>query len=257
MTTPTAGQIWSPTDYTTNADFVAELGAPLIDLLGDLRGKRVLDLGCGDGALTLKLKEGGADVTGVDASPEMIDAARGRGLQAMVVDGRRLGEAGLVPGFDHVFTNAAMHWMDDHPAVVSGVARLVKPGGKFVGELGGLGNVASISLALGQALNRRGIDARPIYPWNFACPKAFAKQLEAAGFRVDTIIHFPRPTPLPTDMVGWLRTFAGAFLNALPEQDHTMFLQETADLLAPHWKDSEGRWTADYVRLRFSATKLR
>ncbi len=137
----------------------------MLELLDPKPGERILDLGCGDGVLTEKIVAAGAAVVGVDASAEMIDAARRRGLDARVGDGAQLGFA---REFDAVFSNAALHWMKRDPdAVIAGVARALKPGGRFAGELGGHGCVAAITVALFAVLARRGASGSLESPWYF------------------------------------------------------------------------------------------
>ena len=209
--TASAGQDWQAERYARNARFVADLGQPVVELLAPEPGERILDLGCGDGALTRKLAELGCDVVGVDAGPDMIRVARELGLDAHVVDGHELA---FEREFDAVFSNAALHWMKRDPdAVVAGVARALKPGGRFVGEFGGHGNVAAIVTALLAVLARRDLDGMRGHPWYFPTPAAYRKCLEAHGFRVESIDLIPRPTPLPTGMSAWLDTFAEPMLK--------------------------------------------
>jgi len=244
-------QSWSAEGYARNARFVADLGQPVLDLLAPQAGERILDLGCGDGALTAKLVAAGATVVGADASAELVAAARALGLDARIADGQALA---FDAEFDAVFTNAALHWMRDADAVVAGVRRALKPGGRFVGEFGGHGNVAAIATALIAALSARGIDGAARFPWFFPTPAEYAAKLEAQGFTVETVGLVPRPTPLPTGMRGWLDTFASPFLEGLDGSARVAVLDEVAALLAPSLRDQSGRWTADYVRLRFAAT---
>lgn len=245
-----AAQHWDPQRYNRNAGFVAELGAPLLDLLQLRAGERVLDLGCGEGALTAKLVDAGAEVVGVDASPDQIAAARARGLDARVMSGEALKFDG---DFDAVLSNAALHWMLKPDAVLQGVAKALKPGGRFVAEMGGHGNVGAILDALWAALEARGLDGRRINPWYFPTPDAYQAKLEAAGFSVDSIALIPRPTPLPGAIGGWLETFAEAFLKQVPPADRDDLIDAVAERLRPQLCDSDGNWTADYVRLRFAA----
>ncbi len=229
MTYP-AGQQWDPAAYARNARFVSDLGTPVLDLLAPGRGERILDLGCGDGALTAGIAAAGALVTGVDASPEFIATARTRGLDARVMDGHALT---FENAFDAVFSNAALHWMPGPDAVLAGVYRALVPGGRFVGEMGGHGNVAAIVVALNAVLARGGIDGAARSPWYFPTAEEYAEKLMAAGFTVDTIALHPRTTPLPTDMAGWLETFAGSFFAALAPDEHAAARDEVARAAAP------------------------
>jgi SAM-dependent methyltransferase len=157
--------------------------------------------------------------------------------------------------FDAVFSNAALHWMRDQQAVLGGVHRALKPGGRFVAEMGGHNNTAAIIVALSAVLARYGIDAQRRSPWYFPSAEAYRKKLEQARFTVEEIAIIPRPTPLPTGIEPWLDTFAQDFLGALPEPDRSLARTEVADLLRPVLMDENGTWIADYVRLRFRAVR--
>ena len=243
-------QTWCAEQYAHHAAFVPALGAPLIDRLNPRPGERILDLGCGDGTLTEQIAARGASVVGIDASAEMIAAARARGLDVRVVDAQQLP---FDADFDGVFSNAVLHWIKDADAVLRGVARALKPGGRFVGEFGGHGNVAAIGVALRAVLPKYGLDAPS--DWYYPTPDDYRRRLEAAAFVVDDIALVPRPTPLPTGMSGWLDTFRGTILAAIPEPARQQAKSEIIDLLRPALCDDEGRWTADYVRLRFAARR--
>ena len=245
-----AARDWSASGYATNARFVADLGAAVLDLLDPQPGEHILDLGCGDGALTEKLVARGASVLGLDASPDMIAAARTRGLDAQVGDGQRLT---FDREFDAVFTNAALHWMDG-AAVIAGVFRALRPGGRFAGEFGGHGNIAAIVTALNAALTRRGLDAGRLRRW-YPTAERYAAMLHSGGFHVHSAMLIPRPTALPTGIIGWLSTFADPFFADDPEIDRHGLMDEVATLLAPALQTDTGQWIADYVRLRFLAYK--
>ncbi|MBS0399889.1 MAG: methyltransferase domain-containing protein [Proteobacteria bacterium] len=248
--TASSSQLWNAAQYARNARFVADLGAPVVDLLDPKPGESILDLGCGDGALTAGLVKAGCRVIGVDASADMIAAARTVGLDARVMDGQSLP---FVGEFDAVFSNAALHWMKQPDRVIAGVWRALKPGGRFVGEMGGHGNVAHIVSALETAMAARGIAVTS--PWYFPTPEAYRTLLEAGGFEVNQMELFPRPTVLPGDVGAWLETFAQPFTSALPEPYRPALIAELVDALRPVLKGADGHWRADYVRLRFSASR--
>ena len=156
-----------------------------------------------------------------------------------------------------MFSNAALHWMQHQDAVLAGVHRALKPHGRFVAEMGGHNNTAAIMVALSAVLARRGLDARPLSPWYFPSADAYRKKLEGAGFTVEEIAIIPRPTVLPTGIEPWLDTFAEDFLGAVPESDRLSARTEVTDPLRPVLTDETGTRIADYVRLRFRATRAR
>lgn len=248
-------QTWEAERYARNAHFVPALGQPVLELLKPQPGERILDLGCGDGVLTEKIAGAGASVVGVDGAADMVAAAKTRGLDARVMDGMHLG---FNAEFDAVFSNAAMHWMKEDPdAVIAGVARALKPGGRFVAEMGGHGCVAAITVALIAVLARRGVDGRAAIPWYFPTVADYTGRLERGGFAVDYIALIPRPTPFPTAMAGWLETFGAPFFSRLPSAERDAARDEVVELLRPVLCDSEGHWTGDYIRLRFAARLAR
>jgi SAM-dependent methyltransferase len=245
-------QDWKAERYAEHAHFVPALGQAVLDLLAPQAGERILDLACGDGVLTEKIAATGASVYGVDGSADMIAAATARGLEARVMDGMNLQ---FDHEFDAVFSNAALHWMKSDPdAVIRGVARALKPGGRFVAEMGGHGCVAAITLALVVAIESRGVAAvASRIPWYFPTVDDYRGRLERGGFAVDYIALIQRPTPLPTDMTGWIETFGDALLRQLPADKRAAARDDAVALLRPVLCDEQGRWTADYMRLRFAA----
>jgi len=251
-TVPVAGQQWNTAAYAAHGRFVAELAGGVVELLAVRSGEEILDLGCGDGALTERLVAAGAVVTGVDASPTMVAAARARGLR---VDQTSATELRYEAAFDAVFSNAALHWIRDASAVLRGVHRALRPGGRFVAEMGGQGNIAAIRTALQAVLAPYGIDAEKAAASFFPSPAKYGRLLEEAGFRVDSMALIPRPTQLPDGMEIWLKTFRNGVLDRLAPGDREAAIERTVGLLRPILMDGEGNWTGDYVRLRFHAMR--
>jgi len=241
---------WNAADYARNARFVAELAEPVMDLLDPQPGERVLDIGCGDGALTASIVSRGAEVVGVDSSASLVEAARNRGIDARVIDAYALP---FRAEFDAAFSNAALHWMREPDLVLDSVCRALKPRGRFAGEMGAKGNVAAISTAILAVLRAHGIDGEARWPWYFPTPAEYAERLETHGFVIARLELIPRPTPLPTGMRGWLDTFANPFLVGIGDEEKNEMLDEVTTLLAPILRGRAGAWTADYVRLRFAA----
>jgi trans-aconitate methyltransferase len=244
------GQVWDAAAYAATGRFVADLASGVVELLAPRPGEAILDLGCGDGVLTERLAATGAVMTGVDASAGMVARARALGLNVHQASADAMAYAGE---FDAVFSNAALHWMPDAKAVLAAVHRALRPGGRFVAEMGGHGNIAAIRTALQAVLSRFGIDAEAMAASFYPSPAEYRRLLQDAGFIVRSIELIPRPTPLPAGMEAWLNTFRNGVLGGLAPEDRVRAVADTVTLLRSILADAEGNWTADYVRLRFSA----
>src|SRR4051794_29014808 len=215
---------WSPSDYASNAAFVPALGAAALALLDAKPGELILDVGCGDGQLTSQIMALGAGVVGVDASPEMVEAARGRGVDAFVADAQTLGldeQRGRFGEFDAVFSNAALHWMLDPDAVATGIYSVLKPGGRFVGEMGGEGNVAILRDGIRAELRERGYPVPDDDPQWYPSAETFVRLYACAGFCQINAHLIARPTPLPAGVAGWVKTFRSGWLDVaeVPEAE--------------------------------------
>jgi len=245
-------QIWDPQAYGQNGAFVHGLAGGVLEWLEAQTGERILDLGCGDGQLTARVALSGANVVGLDASPQMAAAARSRGI---AVDEGSAESLPYVDGsFDAVFSNAALHWVRDQDAMLAEVRRVLKAGGRFVAEMGGQGNIAAIRVALMAVMSRHGFDGREDNVNYYPTVDGYSRRLERHGFKVERIALIPRPTPLAEGgMNGWIRTFRRGVLDTLPEAMRETVVEEAVALLGPVLRDEEGNWTADYVRLRFIA----
>ncbi|MFA1610625.1 class I SAM-dependent methyltransferase [Halobellus rubicundus] len=254
---------WDSETYDGSHSFVYEYGADVVDLLDPEPGERILDLGCGTGHLTDRIADAGADVVGVDQSEEMIETAREtyehRFVQADARDFGRadLGiDAGPADPFDAVFSNAALHWIDDQDAVLDSVVDVLAPGGRFVAELGGHGNVSAIVAAVAAELEERGYEP-PIDPWYFPTVGEHATTLEAHGFEVRYARLFDRPTELDEGddgLAAWLGMFGDRLFGSVPEAERPDVVAGVEDRLRDELYDADANaWTADYRRLRFVA----
>jgi trans-aconitate 2-methyltransferase len=201
--------------------------------------------------LTAQLAARCREVVGVDASAAMIDQAAKNfpTLRFEVADARALPYR---EEFDAVFSNAVLHWVKPPEQAVQSVERALKPGGRFVAEFGGKGNVQLIANALAQAAADLGMAPQPS-PWYFPGIAEYASLLEATGLDVTYAVLFDRPTPLEGSdgMRNWIRMFAG---QMLPNERQDDFLERVAHLLQPTLC-RDGRWFADYRRLRLIARK--
>ena len=244
---------WDADRYQRQFGFVSALAGDLLDLLDPAPGETVLDLGCGTGELAAAIQARGARVWALDADPAMVAAARQRlgADRVLLADGRSFS---LPEPVDAVFSNAALHWMDAPAEVIARVQAALRPGGRFVAELGGAGNIAAILGALGAALAEAGLP-EPACPWYFPTLGQYASLLEAGGFQVARMEHFPRPTPLAggdNGLADWLAMFGGALTAAVPPDLLARVVDRMGELAAPRLR-RPGGWVADYWRLRFVA----
>jgi len=244
---------WDSTAYDGSHSFVYEYGADVVDLLDPQPDERILDLGCGTGHLTDRIAESAAEVVGVDRSAEMIGEARASypAHEFRRADAR---EFTASKPFDAVFSNAALHWIDDQDAVCERVVDALRPGGRFVAELGGAGNVAAIVAAVAAESTARGYEP-PADPWYFPTVGEHAARLEAHGFEVRYATLFDRPTELDGGDDGlraWLGMFGDRLLGSIPDDRRSAVVDGVADRLRDELYD-DGTWTADYRRLRFVA----
>lgn len=245
-------QTWDPEIYARDAKFVSELGEPIVEMLAPIRGERVLDVGCGDGALTERIVERGADVVGIDSSAAMVEAARNNGIDAREIDAEAMP---FLEEFDCAISNAAIHWMSDHYAVVRSVWRALKPGGRFAGECGGEGCVRVVREGLKVACAKHGVDYKALSPWKFPEVGLFSKMLENQGFEVSYIARIDRPTHVEAGLRGWLEVFARSWASGMSSEEADAFFGDVEDHCRPRLWSPERGWTIDSVRLRFMAKK--
>ncbi|KAL1748305.1 S-adenosyl-L-methionine-dependent methyltransferase [Schizophyllum fasciatum] len=269
---------WSASLYGTAAPFVYsdKFTTPVMNLLAPQPGEHILDLGCGTGELTAVLARAVGSsaaatatslgyVLGLDGSSNMVDrarevvnAARAASTESaiapvdlLVADAQTFqlppssGDASVgawAGAFDAVFSNATLHWCSKDPlGALQAAARALRPGGRFVAEMGGMGNCIGVRAALHAALRRRGRDPVAVDPWFFPSVEEYSALLIHAGFTIREINLVPRVTPLPEGLAGCC------------ECSREAVVREVEEAMAVDCRDREGRWSMMYVRLRFLA----
>jgi trans-aconitate 2-methyltransferase len=249
---------WDVGLYEGRHAFVWRYGAELIELLDPQPGERVLDLGAGTGHLAAAIAAKGATVTGIDASPEMVEQARSLypGIDFRAGDAASFS---VEAPFDAVFSNATLHWVKAADEAAACIARALRPGGRFVAELGGHGNVASVVEAVYAARRELGLDeGESLNPWYFPRVGEYTSLLERHGLEVTYAHHFDRPTALDGDEAGmreWLAMFASSFLSDLEGDVRETVIEGVERRLRPgSYRD--GVWTVDYRRLRVVAVRV-
>ena len=258
---------WDPADYAAHSASQRAWARELLARL-PLRGdERILDVGCGDGKVTAELARAVPRgwVTGVDRSRAMIRFARANhppaaypNLRFVVMDARRLRTRGF---FDLVFSNAALHWVDDHQAFLRGAARCLAPGGRLVVSCGGRGNAQAMFLAIRAVLRLkpwRGYFRGLRRPYHFHGPEDYERWLPQCGLRPLRVELVPRQAVFAnrTELAGWLRTTWLPYTQRVPEVHRPDFIAAVCEhYLAQHPPDAEGRVSVGMVRLEIEAVK--
>lgn len=245
---------WNAGLYDDKHGFVSQYGEALINWLQPSAGEAILDLGCGTGKLANDIAGFGTALTGIDASAEMIEKAKVSypSLEFFVKDAT---DFSFEEKFDAVFSNATLHWISDQPSTLKNVWNSLKPGGRFVFEMGGQHNVASMVNALQAALKEHGSDELTDH-WYFPSVATYATLLEKQGFTIRQTLYFKRDTKLEGEdgMKNWFNMFGSFFFKHVPAATMEKVIQHAVELLKEtHYR--EGNWYADYVRLRMIATK--
>ena len=250
---------WNPDLYTSKHGFVSRYGLEVVELLQPEVGERILDLGCGTGVLTSEIAKAGAQVLGLDHSAEMIAKAKADfpHLEFVVEDGENFQ---FSEKFNAVFSNAALHWMMKPEKVIARIWDSLEPGGRFVAEFGGQGNIETLLDAIAKALMEKKtshslLDAKNLVNY-FPSLAEYTTLLEAQGFRITHAFHFDRPTPLEGQegLRNWIQMFRGFVLKDLSPEEQESFLSLVEQKARPSlYKNAQ--WFADYKRLRVRAVK--
>lgn len=247
---------WNAQLYDHKHDFVSKFGESLIDVLAPQKHESILDVGCGTGDLAYEISTFDTIVIGVDASAEMIAAAQQK-YPAIAFQTMDATAMPFTQAFDAVFSNAALHWMKEPDRVIGNIYKALKEDGRFIAEMGGQGNIASIVWALQTSMEALNFPYHEQYfPWYFPSLEDYQLKLENAGFKVERITLYQRPTPLQGDdgLRNWLVMFSHNILQHLSEAEKEQVYAKCEELLKPILFQ-QGQWIADYCRLRFIAYK--
>lgn len=247
-------KLWDAEAYQKNFGFVSGYGDDLLKLLEPKPGMTILDIGCGNGILTHRISQKGADVTGIDSSEEMLRLAESNypALKFYRINALELPYA---EEFDAVFSNAVFHWIDKQDKLIYGISSALKKGGHLVCEFGGAGCAETVHAALRTAFERRGLAYA--FPFYFPTIGEYAPLLESQGLRVEYAALFSRPTELKEgdSVTDWINMFVTEAFEEISAEIKQEILTETEEALRQVLYH-KGRWIIDYVRIRIKAVKL-
>ena len=242
---------WNPDTYNKHASFVSTLGMDVFNLLAPQKDEDILDVGCGEGTLALKMQEKGAKVIGVDVSNQMLDTSRRKGIDARYMSVEALA---FTEQFDAVFSNATLHWIINPEIAIKNIYAVLKEEGRFVSEFGGYQNLDILLTVMQEVFNEHKEYGEFINPWYFPRDDEYKALLEKAGFKVEYIELIKRDTPID-DIGKWIEIFANGIIKSLTSQQK----KECIDLIKERVKDKyvhkQGNVILDYVRIRLKAVK--
>lgn len=246
---------WNAEEYTRQFSFVHQYGEGVLDLMDAPEGSFVVDLGCGNGALTEKLQTRGYEVLGLDASSDMTDLAKKLHPELPFQTTDAL-EFSLDKPADVIFSNAVFHWIDEENQTVlaANLARNLKKGGSLVCEFGGKGCGEKVHQGLARNFEKRGLSY--VMPFYFPTIGEYAPILEKSGFRVEYALLFDRPTKQQGEdgLKDWMEMFVKKPFEGIEESLKEKIIRETVEDLRKELHQ-DGSWYVDYVRIRIKAVK--
>jgi trans-aconitate 2-methyltransferase len=259
---------WDAAAYAANSAPQQSWARELIAKL-DLHGnEHILDVGCGDGKVTAEIAQAvpRGSATGIDASPQMIEFAKKTfptsaipNLEFHIMDARQIHFA---KKFDAVFSNAVLHWVDDHPAFLRGAASVLRSGGRLIVSCGGKGNAQDVFVATRPEMRLKqwcGFFRGMGKPYFFYSPEDYEKWLPHFGFKMIDVRLAPKDAVFNgrESLATWLRTTWLPYVQRVPEDLREEFIAGVTErYVAKHPPDAEGRVHVRMVRLEIDAVKL-
>ena len=246
---------WNAEKYKEDFSFVHQYGSVVLELIDTDSAKTAIDLGCGNGVLTGKLREMGFDVIGIDSSPGQLAAARRDFPDINFIEADAASFTAEKP-VDVIFSNAVFHWIDEdrQADMLRCIASSLNRNGQLVFEMGGYGNNRLIHREIGKAFRKFGLEYR--MPFFFPTIGEYAAMIEAQGMLVSYAVLFNRQTPLKgkNGMNDWIRMFIRTPFEGIDEKTETRIIDEAVKNLKNDLY-IDGIWYSDYVRLRMKALK--
>ena len=243
---------WNANEYHKHADFVSNLARPVIDLLNPQENEKILDLGCGEGTLSIEIEKFKAKVIAVDLSESMVEKTNKKGIEAYIMSATELD---FNFEFDAVFSNAVLHWVKDNKLAINKINASLRVNGRFIAEFGGYGNIRYLTDAIQKVFDNHSEYGIFNNPWYFPKDTDYKKLLESNGLKVEYIELIPRPTQID-DISNWLTIFANGIVSHLTNEQQVQFKKEVREILKPKIYSEKDGWIADYVRLRVKAIKV-
>ena len=242
---------WNTNQYKNHASFVSDMAEDLVEVLNPKKDETILDLGCGDGTLALKIKQKCQNIIAVDLSNEMVEKTKSLGIEAYIMSATNLE---FENKFDAVFSNAVLHWVKQSKLAVQNINKVLKQNGRFIAEFGGYKNINTIVQAIQEVFNQNKDYGVFNNPWYFPTTQEYKNILEQNGFEVKSINLTIRPTSVD-DISNWLNIFANGIISHLNKEQKESFLLEVKCILENKLYTKEQGWILDYVRIRVEAKK--
>jgi 2-isopropylmalate synthase len=243
---------WNTNQYKNHASFVSDMAEDLVEVLNPKKDETILDLGCGDGTLALKIKQKCQNIIAVDLNNKMVEKTKSLGIEAYVMSATNLE---FENKFDAVFSNAVLHWVKQSKSAIQNINKVLKPNGRFITEFGGYKNINRIVQAIQEVFNQNKDYGVFNNPWYFPTTQEYKNILEQNGFEVKSINLTTRPTSVD-DISNWLNIFANGIISHLNKEQKEIFLLEVKRILENKLYSKEQGWILDYVRIRVEAKKI-